>query len=88
VVAYQCNTLATGDVAATTVNCSLQLSGSQISGGSITLPGATAAYAGTATINQSGSIRLCYSGSAVFILPPNRPLSNDPICTKHNVDIP
>lgn len=87
VVTYQCNTLATGDVAATTVNCSLQLSGSQISGGSITLSGPTAEYPGTATINQSGSIRLCYSGSGLFILP-TKTLTNDPICTKHNVDIP
>lgn len=87
VVTYHCNTGATGDVASTTVNCSLQVSGVQVSGGNITLPGATAEYPGTAIINQSGAIRLCYSGSAQFMVPAGS-LSNTTVCTRHNVDVP
>lgn len=88
VVTYQCNTLSIGDVASTTVNCSLQVNGSEVSGGSLTLPGPTAEYPGTATIDQSGRIRLCYSGSGNFILPPTDPLKNGTTCTRHNVDVP
>jgi hypothetical protein len=86
-VAYQCNTTATGDAAATTVNCSLQVSGGQVSGGSVTLPGATATYAGTTTISSSGAVRLCYSGSAQFIVGSLR-LSNAQMCTRANVAVP
>jgi hypothetical protein len=86
-VVYQCNTLATGDVASTTSNCSLQVSGSQVSGGSVTLPGPTSEFVGTTTITTSGAVRLCYSGSAQFIVN-SLTLANSQMCTRANVAIP
>lgn len=86
-VVYQCNTTATGDVASTTVNCSLQVSGGGVSGGSLTLPGPTAEFPGTTTIAISGRVRLCYSGSAQFILGSTK-LFNSEKCTSANVAIP